>query len=145
MYTGLLHAHSTLRWIVLILLVAGIISSLMGWIGKKSFTAGDAKLHLFLMISAHLQLVLGLVLYFISPDVKSAFADFGEAMKTPTIRFWAVEHALMMVLAIALITVGRRMTKKGEDIKRHKRAFWFYFVALLFILSAIPWGMRGWI
>ena len=79
MYTGLLHLHSLLRYVVLLLIVLAIISAFAGWLGKKSYTNGDAKLTLFTMISVHVQFLIGFVLYFMSPLVR--LSDIGAAMK----------------------------------------------------------------
>src|SRR5262245_33225044 len=114
MLTGFLHIHSLLRYVLLILLVVTIAKTLMGWMGKKAYTGGDRKLTLFTMVSAHLQLVVGLVLYFISPTVKVGLADMGAAMKDPGLRFWSVEHIGMMLVAIVLITLGNSLSKKGK-------------------------------
>ena len=69
MYTGLLHSHSILRYIALILLIAVVVKSLIGWQSRQPFGKTDDRLSLFLFISVHLQLVLGLLLYFVSPYV----------------------------------------------------------------------------
>lgn len=140
MYTGLLHLHSALRYIVLILLVFAIIKAFAGWFGKKPYTGADDKLSLFTLISTHTQFLIGLILYFISPIVQSALSDMGSAMKEPTLRFWAVEHITMMLLAVVMITIGRSSSKKMADaIKKHQRVAIFFLIALVLILAAIPW------
>ena len=106
MYTGLLHFHSLLRWVLLLLLIVVVVKAWMGRSGGKTFSAGDKKLSLFTMITAHLQLVLGGLLYMVSDVVQSAIANMGAAMKNPVSRFWAVEHLSMMIIAIALLTIG---------------------------------------
>lgn len=144
MYTGLLHLHSTLRYVVLILLVVAIVKSLIGWFSGKGFDKTDDRIGLFLMASAHLQLVIGLALYFISPIVEVALADMGAAMKDANLRFWAVEHLTMMIVAIIVITVGRISTKKAAtDLKKHQRSAIFYAIAFALIMNAIPWVDRG--
>mgnify|MGYP001588251958 FL=1 len=149
MYTGLLHIHSILRYIILLLLLITIFKSLSGWFGKKPFTGGMRKLNLFALIFSHIQLLVGLAVYFMNPKVKAAFADMGAAMKNPELRFWSVEHILMMVIAIALITVGYSLSKKGKtDEAKHRRAAIFFLLALIVIFYAIPWPWstvaRGW-
>lgn len=140
MYTGLLHTHSFLRWIVLVLLVVATIKALSGWLGKKPYSAADNRLSLFTMIAVHLQLVAGTVLYFISDLVRAGWSDFGAAMKEPMLRFWAVEHNAGMLIAIILITLGRIKAKKtSEDISRHKKTALFFLFGLLIILISIPW------
>ena len=144
MYNGLVHAHSGLRWIVLILLLAAIFNAF----SKKnsgSYSEGDRKLALFAMISTHVQFLIGIILYFISPLVVFA----GESMKNTVLRFYLVEHILLMLIAIALITVGHSKSKKATDAAaKFKAISVFYLIALILILAAIPWPFRiegaGW-
>ena len=138
MYNGLLTAHSYLRYIVLILLIIVIITSLLGLVNKKAYTERDNKLGLFLFISTHLQLLLGLILFFVSPVVQFS----GDAMKNPETRYWLVEHNTAMLIAIILITLARTTSKKMTDsVARHRRMFVFNLIALVIILVAI--GMSG--
>lgn len=133
----MLHLHSILRWAVLILLLIAVLQSITGLIKKKEFSTGQSKVALFLMIFAHIQLLLGLSLFFTQGWAVLPFAD---AMKSPEARFWKVEHITVMIFAIVLITVGRMKTKKpGDDVKRHKKSLIYYGIALLLILSSIPW------
>jgi hypothetical protein len=140
MYTGLLHSHHFIRYAVLLLLVIVIITSLLGWLNKKSYTATDNKLSLSLFISTHLQLLLGLLLYFTSP-----FVQFNSStMKDDTTRYWTVEHFSMMLIAIVLITVARSTAKKMADgTARHKRLFIFNTLALVIIIAALATSGRG--
>lgn len=140
MYTGLLHTHSALRYVVLFLLVIVIAKSLVGLLNKKPFEKGDEKLTLWLMISTHTQLLIGIFLFFVSPLVV-----FGSnTMKDATIRYWTVEHSLIMIVAVALITLARITTKKLVDDKaKHKRIFILSSIALGFILLAIIMSGRG--
>ncbi len=136
MYNMLKHAHSGIRWIVLILIIYAIINALMKWQGKKTFTEQDRKINLFTMISAHIQLLTGLALYFISPKVIFS----ADVMKNAVGRFFTVEHILIMTIAIVLITIGNKKSKTAmEDITKFKKTFWFFLVALLLILVSIPW------
>ncbi len=140
MYTGLLHLHSALRYVVLALLIITIAKAFIGWFGKKDYTTGDNKLSLFTFISAHTQLLIGLILYGISPVVKAGMADMAASMKDPIMRFWTVEHALSMIVAIIIITLGRVMSKKATtDAAKHRRIAIYYLLALILIFSAIPW------
>lgn len=136
----ILMIHSLLRYVILILLVFTIIKAFAGWFGNKEYTASDNKLSLFTFISAHLQLVVGLGVYFMSPVVKAGMSDMAAAMKEPVLRFWTVEHGLSMIVAIAIITLGRIMSKKGTtDAAKHRRIAIYYLLALVLIFSAIPW------
>lgn len=140
MYTGMLHLHNLLRYAIVILLIWAVVKSFIGWFGKKEYTAADNKVSLFLLISAHLQLLIGLVLYFMSPVVETALNDFGGAMKDPILRFWGVEHIASMVIGIAIITLGRIMAKKGKtDATKFRRQAIYFLLAMVLIFSAIPW------
>jgi hypothetical protein len=140
MELGFLHAHSWLRWIILLLAVISITSSLMAWVGKKTYSDWHRKLGLFLTITADIQLLLGLAMYFFTSAItKSAFQDFGLAMKTPGLRYYTVEHVLVMIIAITLLHIGKSKVKKAEtDLKKHKTTVWFFGISLLLMLSRIP-------
>ncbi len=139
MYNGLLHAHSGLRWVVLLLLVIAVFKALLKWRSNAPFTDGDRKLNLFTMISAHVQLILGLVMYFISPKVQFT----AGVMKDPLIRFFTAEHSVMMLLVIVLITIGYSRSKKAiEDSQKFKSAFTYFLIALIVLLAGIPWPFR---
>lgn len=138
MMNGLLHAHSGLRWVVLILLVSATFMALLKWRSNAPYTDGGRKLNLFTMISMHIQLLIGLALYFMSGRV-----DFSQ-MKDAMYRFFTVEHTTMMLIAIVLVTIGHSKSKKiADEAKKHKTIFIFYGIALLLILVGIPWPFRG--
>ncbi|HEY8971030.1 MAG TPA: hypothetical protein VIM64_18115 [Puia sp.] len=140
MYTGLLHLHSFLRWVILLLLVISILMSLAGMTGKKPFSAGQAKIALFLMISAHIQLLVGLYEWIFGPWGVKRLSDMGTDRVA---RFYGVEHITAMIIAIALITIGRGVAKKSiPDAAKQRRTFWFFLVALVIILVSIPWPFR---
>ncbi len=139
MLNGLIHAHSGLRWVVLVLLVATTFMSLLKWRSNAPYTQGNRKLNLFAMIFMHIQLLLGIALFFMSGRV-----DFSQ-MKDAMFRFFSVEHTVMMLIAIALVTIGHSKSKKAtEDARKFKTIFIFYGLALVLVLVAIPWPFRGW-
>lgn len=149
MYNVLLYIHSLLRYLILFFILAAIVKSVSGWMRSKPFTAGDKKVALFTLIFSHIQLIVGLILYFMSDVVKAGLADMGAAMKNKELRFWTVEHISMMVIAITLITVGYSKSKKASnDSEKHKRIAVFFILALVVIFIAIPWPwssvVRGW-
>lgn len=141
MYSFLLYAHSWTRWIVLFLIVAVVIQSWLGWLNQQKFTNTHRKFSLFLLIFSHLQLVMGLLLYFVySPAVQQAFKDFKFAMKDKTLRFWAVEHISMMLIAIILIQIGYSKAKRNKnDILKHKNLAIFTTIAIVVVLLRISW------
>lgn len=144
MYNGMLHLHSLLRWIILILLLVAIYRSFAG--RHSSFTTGHRKTGLFLMIAADIMLLVGLYQWFTGPwGLKSIQTNgFGNVMKNPGLRFFAVEHTIGMLVAIILIHMGYSYTKKSvADSQKHKRVLLLYGLALLIILISIPWPFRA--
>ncbi|MEZ4983478.1 MAG: cytochrome B [Saprospiraceae bacterium] len=138
MYNGLLHAHSGLRWLVLLFLVAAIAMAWSAWSKRTPYPSG--KMPLLGLIFTHLQLVIGLVLYFISPKVQFA----SGVMKDSLLRFYTVEHITLMLLAIVLITIGYSKAKRqAGDAAGHKTIFNYYLIGLVLILVSIPWPFRG--
>jgi uncharacterized membrane protein YozB (DUF420 family) len=145
METVLLSIHSWLRWVVLILAIVAIAKAAAGVTGQKPYTDGDRKVGLFFMISCDIQLLVGLIMYFVtSPLGIAAFSMEGvNPMKEAGIRYFAVEHAVMMIIAIALVHIGYSKAKKGTvDVARHKSALIFFGIALLLMLSRIPFTDR---
>lgn len=135
-YTIFKHSHSGLRWLLLLALLGVIITAIVQLSGKKQYTETTRKLSLFALIFSHLQLLIGLVLYFISPKVIFA----GESMKNALTRFFLVEHIALMIVALILITMGYSKAKKAiEHGTKLKKTLWFYGLGLLLILLAIPW------
>jgi magnesium-transporting ATPase (P-type) len=144
MYAGLLHAHSSLRYIILIVLIVAVVNAVMKWQSNKPITAFDNKLSLYALIFSHIQLVIGFVLYFISPIVESALSQMPETMGETQLRYWAVEHITAMIIGVALVTVGRvRSKKQATDLGKHKQIAIWMGLGLLVILASIPWPFRG--
>jgi hypothetical protein len=141
MNTGILHAHNGFRWLVLLALIFSIGMAFSGWFSKREWKKSDNIAGLILTIVADIQFLLGIALYgFLSPLTKAAFRDFGAAMKNEVLRFYAVEHILIMVIALILIHIGRARTKKaGSAIAKHRAAAIFFTLAFLLILAGIPW------
>ncbi len=139
-YSFLLHLHSGLRYIVLLLVLVAIIRAWAGWLGKQPFTDGNRKLNLFALISVHTQLIVGLVLYFLSP-----FVQFNaETMKTHDTRYWTVEHLTGMLIAIVLITIGYSKSKRASTPEsKHKTVALFFTIALAIVVVIILASGRG--
>ncbi|RVU25994.1 hypothetical protein EOJ36_06150 [Sandaracinomonas limnophila] len=141
MYSIFLTLHSYLRWVVLVLGLLSVFNGIKGGSSGLAYTEKDRKTGLFFMISLHTQLLIGLVLYFfLSPITQAAFADFGAAMKDPATRLIAVEHITVNILAVVLATVANAKNKKAiPDAQKHKNAWLLNGLALILILSRIPW------
>ena len=141
----LVHVHNILRWVLLILLVFSIVRSFIGWIKHRELKEGDVKLWLFTMICTHITLLIGLILLFFGRFgiLSSGLPDGVVLMKDAFYRFFWVEHPTAMILATVLITLGRGQVKKQiTDPLKYKRVFWYFLLALLIILAAIPWPGR---
>jgi hypothetical protein len=140
MYNILLVIHNILRWGVLIAGIYAIIKAAKGVMNKTNFSQTDNRSQLIFVMTCHTQLLLGLILYFISPAVDAAFKS-GMMMKDSAFRFVAVEHIATMVIAIALIQVGRTLSKKAtNDLSKHKIALRYFAIGMILILSRIPWS-----
>ncbi|PRY90785.1 hypothetical protein [Mongoliibacter ruber] len=140
MYTGLQHLHSGLAYLVLVILAVVFISALIGSLANRSFTEKDRKLALVGFILAHIQLLVGLILYFVSP-VGFALLKGGGAMSDSAARLTALEHPLINIVAIILITIGYSRAKKlTESRAKFRSIYMMYAIGLLLILSRIPWS-----
>ena len=140
MYPALLNTHSIIRFVVIIASLLSVLLAFAGWFGNKEYTKGNKVLNLLTLISAHIQLVVGLILYFKSPLVMTQ--NMGAAMKDNTLRYWTVEHISMMIVAIVLITVGYSKSKRAlASTEKHRLIAIFYTLAIIVVLVAI--GMSG--
>lgn len=142
MYTGFLHLHDVLRWLLLISIVITLTKYLIGWLGKKQWTKVDNILGIVFMSIFDLQILIGLVLYFfLSPITEYAMSDFSGAMKDSELRFYAVEHFAMMLIAAILVHIGRAKSKNAlNDVAKFRIASIFYLIALVLVVVAIPWS-----
>lgn len=134
--------HSYLAYVVLAILVIAVINALMGWMGKKDFTMHkDLRISLFALILSHIQLLVGLLLYFISGSGLKAIQTLGMGGLNSAARLLAVEHPFTNIIAIVLITIGWSRHKKFmESERKFKSIAIFYGIGLVLILSRIPWG-----
>ncbi len=140
MYTGLNHAHSGLRWIALLLLILAVGIAFRRLRSPDGFKDSHRRIALFGLIVTHLQLVIGLVLYFISPKVQFV----AGVMQDKILRFYTVEHITVMLIAIALITIGySKMKRRDTDDGKFRALATYYGIGLLLILISIPWPFRG--
>jgi hypothetical protein len=135
------YLHSILRYFILLFAFIVVVQSLMGMVGKKKFKAINKQSALVLLIFCDLQLVLGLLLYYLTGMAN--FFSSPDVMKDPVKRFWAVEHGVGMIVAIILVHAGYSVTKKlMDDDRKFKRLFWCVLAALVIILATIPWQGR---
>ena len=141
MYPTIQMLHSLTAYVVLVLLFVALFNAIMGSIKKSDFSPRDFKLTLWALIATHIQVVLGLVLYFISPlGIKSFSSNGAQVMKDATLRLFAVEHISVMLIAAVILTVGYSKQKRTEESAvKFKRISIFYGLAFILVLSRIPW------
>lgn len=141
MYEVILMLHSYLAYIVLAVLFLAVANALMGWFGNKLFTPQkDFRLSLFTLILSHMQLVVGLILFFVSANGFKAIQALGMGGLNAPSRLLAVEHPFINIIAIVLITIGWSRHKKFiEGDKKFKSIAIFYGLGLVCFLSRIPW------
>lgn len=139
----MLHLHSLLRWIILILLLVALYKHFVD--RHKPFTASHKKIDLFLLISCDIMLLVGLYQWISGSAGLKAIQNYGmgDVMKTPALRFYAIEHFTAMLLAIILVHLGYAYGKKAvPDTQKHKRILLYFGLALLLIVVSIPWPFR---
>ena len=140
MNQALLNVHSYLAYAALALLVLASINAILGLTSKKLFTDKDLRISLFTMIICHIQLLVGLIVFFVSEKGFQAFAIEG-AMKNSELRLTMLEHPLINIIALVLITIGWSKHKKEESNKgKFKKIAVFYTLGLVLILSRLPWS-----
>ncbi len=138
----LISLHSYWAYIVLFILVIAVINALAGWLGNKEYQPKDFRISLFTLIVTHIQLLLGFIVYFTSPLGLRSITEngMGTVMKDALLRLFAVEHITVMIFAVVLITIGYSKHKKKLVSKpKFKTLTIFYGLALLLVLSRIPW------
>ncbi len=141
MYSTVKYLHSYWAYLVLILLIFVVIKSIVKYFGKKEYTAKDFRLTLFTLIVTHIQLLLGLLVYFVSPNGFSNLTTNGMGGLSSYARLLAVEHPFIGIVAIAILTIGySKHKKKLISLNKFKTIALYYGIALLLILSRIPWN-----
>lgn len=138
MYKLLIVLHSYVRWFVLLGMVISVCKSLVGYRSGKAFTKSDNALRHWTATTAHIQLMIGMILYFQSPVIKYFMQDKSSAGGDYS--FFGVIHSSLMLVAVVIVTIGSAMAKRKEtDKQKFKTMLAWYSLALLIILVAIPW------
>jgi hypothetical protein len=140
MYVALLHTHNLTRWLVLGAALVALVLAVIALAGRRPFRREHRLANLAYVISMDLQLVIGGLLYVISPLVRTAFADMGGAMRNTELRFYAVEHMSVMVVAVALAHVGSILIRRAAtDQAKHARALLWFGLSITAVIFSIPW------
>ena len=141
MYSSALWLHSLLRWAVLVTGLVVWFRAIAGKTANRPWSSKDDLWGLVLTISVDLQLLVGVVLYFVlSPITRIGLRNFATAMQIPPVRFFTVEHAFGMLVAIALVHVARvKIRKSPEAARKHRLAMVLYGIALVIFIVLVPW------
>lgn len=132
--------HNVIRWVVLFTGIWAVGRAWWGLFGRRTWTQWDSRIGRFFSITLDVQLLLGLVVYILSPMIRVAFQDFGAAIQATGGRFFAVEHVLLALLAVVITHLGSRSTKRAATTRtRFARAALLFTLALVLIFIAIPW------
>ncbi len=141
MYSILKSAHSGWAYLLLVVLLIATVNAIYGFFSKKDFGNRDFSLALIGLIVTHIQLLLGLALWAMSPYSSTLFTDTKVVMQTPELRLLALEHPLMMIIGVALLTIGySKHKKKIVSHGKFKMLSIFYTLAFIIILSRLPWS-----
>jgi hypothetical protein len=144
-YVLFLTLHNLTRWLVVVFAVLALVRAFRGWLKKQEWTRLDDRAGILFTSMMDTQFLLGLVLYFLfSSSTPQLVANFGEAMKSPAVRFFGLEHVLLMVVALVLAHVGRALSRKAKDAAaKHRAAAIWFSLTILMVLLAIPWPFAG--
>ncbi len=138
MYHFIQKFHSGWAYIALLTLVIAVVNAIIGFTSNKEFTAKDRKIALFALIAIHIQLLVGIIIYFVSPLGKASLGN----MKDAALRLTSLEHPILNIIAIALITIGWSKHKKLTESKSKFKTFAiFYLIGLVLVLAKIPWHL----
>jgi uncharacterized membrane protein YozB (DUF420 family) len=140
MYTSFLFSHSMIRWFVLISLLYATWTAFTGYRSGRVFTKTDNAVRHWTATIVHIQLMIGFVLYFISPLVAYFLDHPKEAMQQREFTFFGILHIGLMIIAVVVITIGSALAKRRSMDKEKFRTMFIWFgVGLLIILIATPW------
>lgn len=142
MYTSVQFIHSWWAYLTLFMVLIATLNALSGFFGNKEYQPKDFRLSLFALIVTHIQFLIGLLLFFVSPSGMKSISNngMGEVMKDSNLRLYAVEHPMVMILAVVFITIGYSKHKRKLVSKpKFKVLTIFYTIAFVLMLSRIPW------
>lgn len=138
-YKIILEAHSGIAYVALITIAIAVINSIIGISAKNEFKPKDRRIALFALIATHIQFVFGLILYFVSPNGLAKIKAVGMGGMQAYDRLLALEHPLVNLIAIVLVTIGWSTHKRADESKKFKKIAIFYALGLILLLSRIPW------
>lgn len=141
MYSVLLSFHSIIRWFVLASLLLSIYRAYKGWIKNSQFFKSDNLVRYWTVTILHKQLLVGICLYFVSPISNYFLRNYTESVQNSEFRFFGMEHSLMMLTAIVIVSIGSIKTKqKTKDREKYKTMAIWFSIGLILIFFSIPWS-----
>ena len=146
MYAFFVGSHNIIRWLVILSGILSIVKFGAGWLGRREWTETDRKIGLFFSITVDIQILFGLLLFFVYSNWGlKAIIEIGMSavMRDGTYRLFAIEHGVYMVLGLIFAHLGSALPKKAaENSSKFKRALFYTCFALVVIVAGIPWGSR---
>jgi hypothetical protein len=142
MYPIMLGLHNLMRWVVLLAGAWAVLLAWRGWLGRGTWTAREGRAIKIFVGTLDLQFAVGLLLYAVfSPLTRAAFSNFGAAMRDAPVRYFVVEHVVIMIAAIAVAHVGAgRVRKASTDPERFQRASIWLGIAFAAVAGFVPWA-----
>jgi hypothetical protein len=141
MYPTLLILHSLFRWLVLGTLIVSIYRAYIGFSNNKTFSKIDNSLRHWTATTAHIQLIIGIILYTKSPLIKYFWGNFNATIHVWEVSFFGIVHSLLMITSVVLVTIGSALAKrKKTDREQYKTMLIWFSIALLIVFIAIPWS-----
>lgn len=140
MYSLLLVLHSLTRWLVFAFLIYSIYRAWVGYTQKKAFSEADNAFRHWTATIAHIQLMIGMLLYTQSPVIKHFWTGPKTGLQNPDLTFYGLIHLILMLSAIVTLTIGSALAKrKSTDKEKHGTMLLWFSIALIIIFIAIPW------
>ncbi|HEV7382581.1 MAG TPA: hypothetical protein VGN64_22450, partial [Dyadobacter sp.] len=114
MYPTLIYLHSINRWLVLVSLIYAIYMSWAGLQKNRNFSSANNTVRHLTATIAHIQLLLGLYLYMISPIVKFKMPEVESVKLVSEPFFFEIVHLALMFIAVVVITIASAKAKRAE-------------------------------
>lgn len=141
MYSTLLVFHSLIRWLVLAFLLYSIYRAFVGYIHNKTFSKTDNAFRHWTATIAHIQLMIGIILYTQSPIVNYFWRKTETGLQNLDLTFYGIIHIFLMLTAIVVLTIGSALAKRQPtDKEKFKTMLLWFSIALIIIFIAIPWS-----